>query len=134
MPQTARTMTLVALAAVAMAILTPFVMPGCAPTQNQDNSPISISNVQGRPALAVTCSTDGSVAYLTDGRNVYRYERRPTGQTSSWECILSQGERQEMAVRHDPREQQALPGAPDKAAQEKSEIRNSKPETNSKPK
>lgn len=39
------------------------------------NAGISINNSQGRPALSVTCSQDGSIAYVTDGRNVYRYDR-----------------------------------------------------------
>jgi len=82
------------------------IIPGC--MQNQDNSPISVSNSQGRVVLSLACSTDGSVAYVTDGRNVYRYERGPAG-PAAWECILSQGERLEMAVRHDPREQQPAP-------------------------
>jgi hypothetical protein len=85
--------------------------PGC--EQNQDNSPISVSNSQGRAVLSLACSTDGSVAYVTDGRNVYRYEHRPAG-AAAWECILSQGERLEMAVRHDPREQQEPAPAPQK--------------------
>jgi hypothetical protein len=85
-----------------MAVLASLAMPGC--SQNQDNSPISVSNSQGRPSLYVVCSTDGSVAYVTDGRNVYRYDRA-TGQGQSWQCILSQGERLEMAVQHDSREQ-----------------------------
>lgn len=55
--------------------------------------------------LGVACSTDGSVACLTDGRNVYRYDRNASGDGESWECILSLGERLEMAVRHDPREE-----------------------------
>jgi hypothetical protein len=32
-------------------------------------------------------------------------------QSDAWQCILSQGERLEMAVRHDPREQQPAPPA-----------------------
>jgi hypothetical protein len=90
------------------AVLIPLTLPGC--TQNQDNSPISVSSFQGRPALSVACNTDGSVAYVTDGRNIYRYERRTPGPAGSWECILSQGERLEMAVQHDPREQQTGTG------------------------
>jgi hypothetical protein len=51
------------------------------------------------------------VVYVSDGRNIYRYERRLAGQ-ATWECLLSQGERLEMAVQHDPREQQASPAPP----------------------
>lgn len=108
MAQPARTIGLMAFAAAVTALLIALILPGC--SQNQDNSPISISNSQGR-SLSVACSTDGSVAYATDGRNIYRYERRLAGQTAAWECILSQGERLEMAVRHDPREEQATPAA-----------------------
>jgi hypothetical protein len=79
---------------------------GC--TQNQDNSPISISNSQGR-LLSVAYSTDGSVAYLTDGRNVYRYDRNAAGPAQLWQCILSQAERLDIAVQHDAREQQPAP-------------------------
>ena len=106
MARSVRTIGLMAFAAAVTAILMALILPGC--TQNRDNSPISISNSQGR-ALSVACNTDGSVAYATDGRNIYRYERRPAGQAAAWECILSQGERLEMAVRHDPREQQSTP-------------------------
>jgi hypothetical protein len=60
------------------------------------------------------------VAYVTDGRNVYRYERRAAG-PAAWECILSQGERLEMAVRHDPREQQPEPAPAEKPVSRKSE-------------
>ncbi len=101
-----RTMGFIALAASAAAILTALTIPGCA--QHQNNSPISVPNSPGRAALSLACSTDGSVAYVTDGRNVCRYERRPAG-PAAWECILSQGERLEMAVRHDPREQEPAP-------------------------
>ena len=111
MTRSIRTMGLVTLAAAVATILTALIIPGC--TQNQDNSPISVSNSGGRAALSLACSTDGSVAYVTDGRNVYRYERRPDG-PAAWECILSQGERLEMAVRHDPREQQEPAPAPRK--------------------
>jgi len=110
MKRSIRTVGFVALAAAVPTVLMAFILPGC--TQNQDNAPISISNSGGRAALSLACSTDGSVAYVTDGRNVYRYKRRPAG-AAAWECILSQGERLEMAVRHDPREQQAAP-APQK--------------------
>jgi hypothetical protein len=54
------------------------------------------------------------VAYVTDGRNVYRYERNVAGPAESWQCILSQGERLEMAIQHDPREQSAVPAAQQK--------------------
>jgi hypothetical protein len=57
----------------------------------------------------MACSTDGAVAYVTDGRNVYRYERRGVAGTEFWQCILSQSERLEMAVQHDPNEQQPTP-------------------------
>lgn len=93
---------LLALVTAAMVGLLLFAIPGC--TQNQDNFPISIS--QGRPALYVACSADGAVAYVTEGRNVYRSERANAGRPTAWECILSQGERLEMAAQHDPREQQ----------------------------
>jgi hypothetical protein len=96
-----------ALMAVVVASLT---IPGCI-DQVQDNSPISISNSQGRPALSVTCSVDGSIAYVTDGRNVYRYDRNASGAAESWECILSQGRRLEMAAKHDPREPLPQDGA-----------------------
>lgn len=88
---------------IAIAALLVFIVPGCF-RQNQDNSPISINNSQGRPMLSVTCSQDGSVAYVSDGRNVYRYDRNTSGNGQSWECILSQGQRLEMAAKHDPRE------------------------------
>jgi hypothetical protein len=102
MAQRARAAAWMVLAAVGVAILIALAMPGC--SQNQDNSPIRVSNSQGRPSLYVACSTAGSVAYVSDGRNVYRYDRA-AGQGQSWQCILSQGERLDMAVQHDPREQ-----------------------------
>lgn len=89
------------------AVLVMFVVPGCF-RQNQDNSPISINNSTGRPMLSVTCSQDGSIAYVADGRNVYRYERFAPGEGNSWECILSYGQRLEMAAKHDSREQSPL--------------------------
>lgn len=98
-------MGLVALAAAITAVLAFLIIPGC--NQNQDNSPISITNVQGRSVLSVACSTDGSVAYVTDGRNVYRYNA--SGQPQAWQCILSQSERLDMATQHDPREPQQSP-------------------------
>lgn len=88
---------------VVVAILACAGIPGCL-RQNQDNSPISINNSQGRPMLSVTCSQDGSIAYVTDGRNVYRYDRNASDAGLSWECILSHGQRLEMAAKHDPRE------------------------------
>jgi hypothetical protein len=105
MVRSAGTIGFMALMAAATAVLVFVIIPGC--SQNQDNSPISISS--GRAALSVTCSTDGSIAYVTDGRNVYRYERGTAGQAESWRCILSQGERLEMAIQHDPREEAANP-------------------------
>jgi hypothetical protein len=87
------------------AVLVSLVIPGC--TANQDNSPISISNSQGRLVLSVACNTNGSVAYVTDGRNVYRYNA--SGQPQSWQCILSQAERLEMATQRDPRKEQPTP-------------------------
>ncbi|MGE5294882.1 MAG: hypothetical protein ACM3VT_08630 [Solirubrobacterales bacterium] len=90
-------------ASATTAVLVMFVVPGCF-RQNQDNSPISINNSQGRPMLSVTCSQDGSVAYVADGRNVYRYDRNAAGAGPSWECIFSQGQRLEMAAKLDPRE------------------------------
>lgn len=116
MTRSIRTMGFVALAAAVPAMVTALIIPGC--MQNQDNSPISVSNAQGRAALLLACSTDGSVAYVTDGRNVYRYERGPAG-PAAWGCILSQGERLEMAVRHDPREQQPEPAPAEKPAPQK---------------
>lgn len=80
------------------------VIPGC--TANQDNSPISISNSQSRLVLSVACNTDGSVAYVTDGRNVYCYASPSPSEPQSWQCILSQAERLEVAMQHDSREQQ----------------------------
>ena len=105
MARSAKSVGLIVLTATITAVLISVVIPGC--TQNQDNSPISISHSQGRLALSVACSTDGSVAYVTDGRNVYRYASSSADQAQSWQCILSQGERLEMAARHDPNEQQA---------------------------
>jgi len=105
MARRARTVGLIVLTAAITAAFVSLVIPGC--TQNQDNSPISISNSQGRLALSVACNTDGSLAYLTDGRNVYRYNA--SGQPQPGQCILSQGERLDMAVQHDPREQQQTP-------------------------
>jgi hypothetical protein len=96
-----------AVAAVVAVVVASLAIPGCV-DQNQDNSPISINNSSGRPALSVTCSQDGSIAYVTDGRNVYRYERLAPGEGASWECILSYGQRLEMAAKHDPREQSLL--------------------------
>jgi hypothetical protein len=106
MARSVRTVGLIALTAVFTAVLVSLVTPGC--TQNQANSPISIS--QGRLALTVACSMDGSVAYLTDGRNVYRYDRNAAAPAQSWQCILSQAERLDLSVQHDPREQQPAPG------------------------
>lgn len=104
MASSARTTGLIALTAALTAALIGLIIPGC--NQNQDNSPISITNSQGRQTLSVACSTDGSVAYVTDGRNVYRYNHDRAGQTDSWQCVLSQGERLKMAVHHDPNEPQ----------------------------
>ncbi len=117
MARSVRTVERMAFTAAATAILIAFILPGC--SQSQDNSPISISNSQGR-ALSVACSTDGAVAYVTDGRNIYRYERRPAS-PAAWECILSQDERLELAVKHDPREQQSPPTGQDKPAEQKPE-------------
>jgi len=108
MARSARSIGLIVLTATITAVLVSLIIPGC--TQNQENSPISVSNSQGRLVLSVTCSTDGSVAYVTDGRNVYRYELGSAGQANSWQCILSQGERLKMAVRHDPNEQPQASG------------------------
>jgi len=94
---------LILITALVAAVVASLTVPGCI-DQVQDNSPISINNSQGRPALSVTCNQDGSIAYVTDGRNVYRYDRNASGAVESWECILSQGQRLEMAVKHDPRE------------------------------
>jgi hypothetical protein len=107
MARSAKSVGVVALTAAITTVLASLVIPGC--TQNQDNSPISISNSQGRLILSVACSTDGSVAYVTDGRNVYRYASSSAGQLQSWQCILSQAERLEIAVRHDPNERQQTP-------------------------
>jgi hypothetical protein len=107
MARYAQTVGLLATAAAAGAVLLSLVVPGC--TQNQDNSPISINNSQGRPSLSVACSMDGSIAYVTDGRNVYRYDRGAGGQTESWKCILSQGQRQDLAIQYDSREQPSVP-------------------------
>jgi len=106
-----------ALAALVVVFLT---LPGCF-RQNQDNSPISINNSQGRLVLSVSCNTDGSVAYVTDGRNVYRYARNVPGDRGSWECILSQGQRLEMATKYDPREQPQAEDAPQTAERKASE-------------
>ena len=107
MARSAKSVGLIILTVAITAVLVSLVNPGC--TQNQENSPISITNSQGRLVLSVACNSDGSVAYVTDGRNVYRYELSSAGQADSWQCILSQGERLEMAVQHDPREQQQTP-------------------------
>jgi hypothetical protein len=101
---------LIVAAALLASVLVSLTMSGCI-DQVQDNSPISISNSQGRPALSVTCSVDGSIAYVTDGRNVYRYDRNASGAAESWECILSHGQRLEMAAKHDPREPLPQDGA-----------------------
>jgi len=87
------------LAVTTVVILLSVVVPGC--TQMQDNSPISITNSQGRRLLSVTCNTDGSVAYVTDGRNVYRYAAAAEGEPA-WQCILSQTQRLQMAGQYDP--------------------------------
>jgi len=107
MARSARIIGLIALTVAITAVLVSLVIPGC--KANQDNSPISISNSQGRLVLSVACNTDGSVAYVTDGRNAYRYERSLPGQMDSWQCILSQAERLDMAIQHDPREQEQSP-------------------------
>jgi hypothetical protein len=104
MARSARSIGLVILTAVVTAVLATLIISGC--TQNQDNAPITFNNSQGRGVLSVACSTDGSVAYVTDGRNVYRYAGPSSGQSQSWQCILSQSERLEMATQHDPNEQQ----------------------------
>jgi hypothetical protein len=117
MPRSAKTIGWTALIAGLTAALLSLVIPGCV-DQNQDNSPISINNSQGRLVLSVACNTDGSVAYVTDGRNVYRYDRNGSG--AGWECILSQNERLEMAAQHDPREQPPAEGAQEKAGATKS--------------
>lgn len=107
MARFAKTTGLIILTLTVMATLIAFVLPGC--SQNQDNSPISISNFQGRQAISVACSADGSVAYATDGRNVYRYERTAPDMAASWQCILSHTERLELAHHHDPREEPPAP-------------------------
>jgi hypothetical protein len=94
-------------ASIAIAVSLSFIVPGCL-RQNQDNSPISINNSTGRPMLSVTCSQDGSIAYVADGRNIYRYDRDASGAGPAWECILSHGQRLETAAKHDPREQSLL--------------------------
>lgn len=104
-----RTVGFMTVTAAVTAALLSLITPGC--SQNQDNSPISVHNSQGRPSLYLACSTDGSIAYVADGRNVYRYDRNAAGPAESWACILSQGERLEMAARHDPREPQPTSGA-----------------------
>jgi phage protein U len=108
-------------AAVATVALAGLVVPGCT-GQNQNVSPITVNNSQGRLMLSVTCSTDGSVAYVTDGRNVYRYDHNASGTAESWECILSQGQRLEMAGKYDPRE---LP--PSEGGSEKTGSKSGKP-------
>ena len=102
MVASARTIGLTALvvAAVTTALIC-FVIPGC--SQIQDNSPISFSNSRGPRPLGLACSTDGSIAYVTDGRNVHRYAAADAA--PAWQCILSEGERLEIAAQHDPREQ-----------------------------
>ncbi len=105
MKTVAASLALVVVTVVAVAVLMSLGLRGCVnANQNQNNSPISISKPQGRPALSVTCSADGSIAYATDGRNVYRYEHDPAGGAGTWRCILSQGERLALAIRHDPNE------------------------------
>ena len=102
MSRPSTTIGLIALTAAIAAVFLTLISPGC----NQNNSPISVSTVEGRRVLSVACSTDGSVAFVTDGRNVYRYERKGIEGLESWKCILSQGERLAIAIRHDPNEQQ----------------------------
>lgn len=119
MQQIPKTVGLAAVAIVLAAILISLAIPGCF-RQNQDNSPISINNSPGRAALSVTCSQDGSVAYVTDGRNVYRYERLAPDEGDPWECILSHGERLEMAAKHDSREQSLLDSLQEKSPDAKS--------------
>lgn len=109
----------VAAGVVVVVILTCAAIPGCF-RQNQDNSPISINNSQGRPMLSVTCSQDGSIAYVADGRNVYRYDRNASGNGESWVCILSHGQRLEMAAKHDPREPLPPEGTQEKTPDTKS--------------
>jgi hypothetical protein len=119
MQQLPRSVGLTVVTAVLVVVLASFAIPGCV-DQNQDNSPISVNNTPGRPMLSVTCSQDGSVAYVTDGRNVYRYDRNAAGTGESWECILSHGRRLEMAAKHDPREQPLLDSSQEKIADPKS--------------
>jgi len=104
---------------IVIAALLVFIVPGCF-RQNQDNSPISINNSQGRPMLSVTCSQDGSIVYVADGRNIYRYDRNAPESGESWECILSQGQRLEMAAKRDPREPLPSDGAQEKSLDTKS--------------
>jgi len=52
---------------------------------------------------------DGSVAYVTNGRNVYRYERQASDHVAAWRCILSHVERVELADCHDSREERPSP-------------------------
>jgi len=96
MARPVKTVALLAFSAGATAILIFAAMAGCQP--NQNNSPISINNSRSRPSLSVACSTDGAVAYVTDGRNVFRYDRTPVGQASVWQCILTETERQDLAM------------------------------------
>ena len=105
MPPFIKTTVLLGASAILTAIVLASLLPGC--TQNQENSPISINNSEGRLLLSVTCSADGAVAYATDGRNVYRYDRAAT--TEPWHCILSHTERLELAHRYDPREASPSP-------------------------
>jgi len=122
MKRHAKTLGFISGAVTATVVLVSLVIPGCF-HQNQDNSPISINNSQGRLALNVTCSTDGSVAYVTDGRNVYRYDHGAAAGPESWECILSQGQRLELAAQYDPREQRVAEAAREKAAEQKTDER-----------
>lgn len=119
MEHAVRATGMILMVALGAAVVASLAIPGCI-DQVQDNSPISISNSQGRPALSVTCSEDGSIAYVTDGRNVYRYHRNASGAAESWECILSQGQRLEMAAKHDPREPLPADSAPQSPSQAKS--------------
>lgn len=111
MRECARVAGVVAVVVGAVGVFAFSAIPGCF-RQNQDNSPISINNSQGRLALSVACNTDGSVAYVTDGRNVYRYARNAPGSGGAWECILSQGQRLDLAAEQDPREQPQAEDAP----------------------
>ena len=120
MARSVRTAGLAAVIAAGTAVLTALILPGC--MQNQDNAPITVSHSPGR-ALSVACSTDGAVAYVTDGRNIYRYGRRSPAEGPSWECILSQGERLELATQHDPREPQPAPATPEQSGSQKQEPR-----------